>query len=185
MGVRYRIRKSTLPALGHIGPEVRSFSSVDGNTVYSLEPSRRARGTTQPGQLTVCDFHKRTLLAGREEGLCVCGKKLSEWRTWSLCVCSNVYKLLCLTSRLDKTLPDPRPPPRSPRPPPTRQEQSTYPPLPPAGEKGLDSNQWARPYRSGSTPRKPGVVRGWSCGVLRPSEVVHPTVRILLNKLLL
>ena len=29
MGVR---RKTTLPALGHISPEVRSFSSVDGNT---------------------------------------------------------------------------------------------------------------------------------------------------------
>ena len=65
-------------------------------------------------------------------------------------------------------------------------EQSTYPPLPPAGEKGLDSNQWDRPYRRGSTPRKPGVVKGWPCGgSLRPSEVVHPTARILLNKLLL
>ena len=31
------------------------------------------------------------------------------------------------------------------------------PPLPPAGEKGLNSKQWVRPYRSGSTPRKPGV----------------------------
>ena len=31
----------------------------------------------------------------------------------------------------------------------------------------------------------PGVVRGWSRDGLRPSEVVHPTARILLNKLLL
>ena len=45
--------KTTLPALGHIGPEVKSFYSVDVTTlVYSLEPSRRARRTA-PGQLTL------------------------------------------------------------------------------------------------------------------------------------
>ena len=103
----------------------------------------------------------------------------------SVFVCVQyVYKLLCLTSRLDNTPPDPLPLPRSP-PSPTPLGQNTHPPLHPAGEKGLDSNQWARPYRSGSTPRKPGVVKGWPCGGLRPSEVVHPTARILLNKLFL
>ena len=45
--------KTTVPALGHIGPEVRSFYSVDDNTcLLAGAESRRARRTT-PGQLTV------------------------------------------------------------------------------------------------------------------------------------